>query len=158
MLKLLFFLLIGPGAVIFYIPYFLLTYIGVPDVFKTENLQYIGLLPILAGSLVSLRCFFDFFLVGKGTPVPTDPPQKLVVVGLYQISRNPIYVGILIILMGEAVVFNSLALFAYAVFIFCLFHIFIVVYEEPHLHKLFGKEYEKYQNAVPRWIIRFSNK
>jgi protein-S-isoprenylcysteine O-methyltransferase Ste14 len=152
MFKLLFFLLIGPGSVIFYIPYFLLFYSGPPDLITAENLQFIGILPILAGFLVSLKCFFDFIFTGQGTPVPIDPPKKLVVSGLYRLSRNPMYIGILIILFGEAILFRSLILIGYTVIVFCLFQIFIVGFEEPFLNEKFGKKYNDYCNVVPRWI------
>ncbi|MCK5096583.1 MAG: isoprenylcysteine carboxylmethyltransferase family protein [Desulfobacteraceae bacterium] len=152
MIKILFFMFIGPGSVIFFIPYFILSFFGSSNLIKAGDLQYFGILPIIAGSIVSLWCSFDFIFIGKGTPVPTDPPKKLVVFGLYRFVRNPMYIGILILLFGEAVLFKSFILIYYTTFIFCLFQIFIIGFEEPSLHAQFGKEYEEYCNSVPRWI------
>ena len=76
-------MIMGPGSVIIYIPYFLLSFFGPSDFLKAGDLQYLGILPVIAGIIVSLWCFFDFIFKGEGTPVPTDPPKKLVVSGLY---------------------------------------------------------------------------
>jgi len=153
MLKLLFFVLIGPGSVIVYIPFVLLCFFGPHDFFKINTIQYVGALPIVLGLFVSLWCFHSFLFTGKGTPVPIDPPQKLVKNGLYRFIRNPMYLGILLLLLGEAVLFKSFVLLIYSAIMFCAFQIFIVAFEEPSLHSKFGNEYEKYCNAVPRWIF-----
>ena len=152
-IRILFFMLIGPGSVIIYIPYFLLSFFGSSGFLKTGNLQYFGILPVIAGIIISIWCFFNFIFQGEGTPVPTDPPKKLVVFGLYRFVRNPMYIGILVLLFGEAVLFKSFILICYSVCVFCLFHIFIVGFEEPSLHAQFGKEYEEYCSSVPRWIF-----
>ena len=152
-IKILFFMFIGPGSVIFFIPYFILSFFGSSNLIKAGDLQYFGILPIIAGSIVSLWCSFDFIFIGKGTPVPTDPPKKLVVFGLYRFVRNPMYIGILVLLFGEAVLFKSFILICYTACIFCLFQIFIIGFEEPSLHAQFGKEYEEYCSSVPRWIF-----
>lgn len=155
-LKILFLMIIGPGSVIVFIPCLIMSFFGPPDFYKIGHSQYIGIIPILMGLIISLWCFYDFISVGKGTPVPTDPPEKLVIIGMYRFVRNPMYIGILFLLFGEAVFFKSFALLGYTACIYCLFHIFIIGFEEPMLKSRFGKEYEKYCNTVPRWLIRLN--
>ena len=154
LIKVLFLMILGPGSVVIYIPCFLLFFSGSSDLIKFGWLQYLGILPVTAGIIISLWCFIDFIFKGEGTPVPTDPPKKLVVSGLYRLVRNPMYIGILILLFGEAVFFKSFILIGYTVCVYCLFHVFIIGFEEPSLRIKFGKEYEEYCALVPRWIIR----
>ena len=155
-LKNLFFMIIGPGSVIVAIPYLILSFFDPHKFYKIEHLQCIGIIPISIGLIISLWCFYNFISVGKGTPVPTDPPKKLVIIGMYRFVRNPMYVGILFLLFGEAVLFKSFALLGYTSCIYCLFHAFIIGFEEPVLRLKFGKEYDKYCNTVPRWLIRLN--
>jgi protein-S-isoprenylcysteine O-methyltransferase Ste14 len=99
-----------------------------------------------------LWCAWDFTFAGRGTPAPIDPPKELVVQGLYRYVRNPMYVGILSILLGEALLFASWSLFGYAAVVFILFFLFVVLYEEPILMRKFGESYLQYCKNVPRWI------
>jgi protein-S-isoprenylcysteine O-methyltransferase Ste14 len=108
----------------------------------------------LIGGLIVLRCFWDFTLSGRGTPMPIDPPKELVVTGFYRYVRNPIYVGVLSIFLGHFLWFGHWALLIYAVFAFLGVHLFIVFYEEPTLKRKFGVAYEDYLKRVPRWIPR----
>ncbi len=156
--KILFFVIIGPGSVIIYIPCLLLSIFGTPDFFKARHLEYIGIIPILVGITISLWCCYNFLFMGKGTPVPVDPPKKLVVNGLYRFVRNPMYLGILVLLFGESVFFKSYVLLGYAACVFCLFQIFIIGFEETTLRSRFGREYEDYCNTAPRWIFRLNKK
>jgi protein-S-isoprenylcysteine O-methyltransferase Ste14 len=89
---------------------------------------------------------------GKGTLSPLDPARHLVINGLYRYVRNPMYVGVMIILAGEAVWFWSLTLVLYAIVVFVLFNVFIIIYEEPYLRKQFGESYDRYRERVGRWI------
>ena len=99
-------------------------------------------------------CAWDFAFAGEGTPAPIDPPKMLVWQGLYRIVRNPIYVGVLLVLLGEAILFESQMLLAYVPVVWLWLHLFTVYYEEPTLRKKFGDVYEQYCAAVPRWIPR----
>ncbi|MCD4743046.1 MAG: isoprenylcysteine carboxylmethyltransferase family protein [Desulfobacteraceae bacterium] len=155
-LKILFFMIIGPGSVIVLIPYLIISFFSPPDYYKIVRLQYIGIIPFLIGLVISLRCFYDFISVGKGTPVPIDPPKKLVIIGMYRFVRNPMYIGILFLLFGEAIFFKSFVLLGYTACVYCLFQIFIIGFEEPMLKTKFGKEYEDYCKIVPRWLIHLS--
>lgn len=104
------------------------------------------------GIIIYGKCALDFTFIGRGTPFPLAAPQKLVINNLYRYSRNPMYLGVILILLGEAVFFGSVLIFIYTLTIFILFHLFIIYYEEPNLKIKFQKEYEEYFNKTPRWI------
>jgi protein-S-isoprenylcysteine O-methyltransferase Ste14 len=99
--------------------------------------------------------FWGFALHGHGTPAPIAPTQKLVVEGLHRYVRNPMYLGVLLIVIGQAVLFRSRTLVFYAGVIWLAAHVFVLLYEEPTLERKFGNEYRKYRQRVPRWIPRF---
>jgi protein-S-isoprenylcysteine O-methyltransferase Ste14 len=99
-----------------------------------------------------LWCFWDFLVKGRGTPAPIDPPKELVVAGLYNYVRNPMYVGVLVIIIGHFLWFKTVWMVVHAVVVFLAFHSFVTLYEEPHLRKTFGMAYESYAKKVPRWI------
>ena len=108
----------------------------------------------LVGAAVYVWCVWDFASFGRGTPAPIDPPQKLVVRGLYQFSRNPMYVGVLTVILAWAVLFASAMLVIYAAFVASCFQSFVVLYEEPSLEREFGEEYLEYKSKVGRWLSR----
>jgi protein-S-isoprenylcysteine O-methyltransferase Ste14 len=91
---------------------------------------------------------------GLGTPAPIDAPKNLVVNGLYRFVRNPMYVGVLCLIASRAVYFWSFAVVLYLVFVATCVELFIVLYEEPHLRRVFGEQYLEYCKNVPRWIPR----
>jgi len=97
---------------------------------------------------------FPLWLCG-GTPLPLDPPKELVVTGPYRYVRNPIYVGVLIIVMGYFLWFKTVWMIVYAITAFLGIHLFVTLYEEPTLKKKFGSAYENYCKSVPRWIPKF---
>ena len=155
-LKTLIFTIIVPGAVMALIPYLLLS--GTPSSFaQIGPFQIFGLIPMAIGVSIYLRCAWDFASTGKGTPAPIDPPKHLVARGLYRFVRNPMYFGVLITLLGEALLFSSLALFVYAAIVITWQHLFVVFYEEPALRRKFGESYSDYLARTPRWIPRFNN-
>jgi protein-S-isoprenylcysteine O-methyltransferase Ste14 len=119
----------------------------------------VGWLLVMTGAALYVTCaFWGFALRGKGTPAPFDPPKKLVVEGPYRIVRNPMYWSVVLVMMGEALAFHSLALAEIAVALFAGTTLFVLLYEEPTLRRKFGAEYEAYCRQVPRWIPRFKNK
>ena len=93
-----------------------------------------------------------------GTPVPIDPPKKLVLEGPYRVVRNPMYWSVLFVMLGEALALRSLLLAEVACVFFAIAALFVLVYEEPTLRNKFGAAYEAYCRQVPRWIPRFRNK
>jgi protein-S-isoprenylcysteine O-methyltransferase Ste14 len=152
LIKTVIFTFVVPGTVTILIPYWLLSSRSEPTPLEIGIVRYFGLLPLLLGSLIYSWCAWDFTFAGRGTPAPIDPPKELVVRGLYQYVRNPMYVGILAILFGEALFFESQTLFAYAVVAFIFFHLFVVLYEEPVLLQKFGESYQRYRQVVPQWV------
>ena len=152
LLKNIIFTIFVPGTITILIPYWILTrnFVAVPSQWGIP--QYLALLPGILGVSVYCRCVWDFASVGGGTPAPVDPPKVLIVRGLYQYVRNPIYLGVLFVLLGEAVFCESWALLRYAIGVSVLFHLFVIVYEEPSLRRKFGESYERYCRSVRRWI------
>lgn len=148
-LKSLLFLLIAPGLVGFYIP---LAFLRTGPQAETGFLAYLAFLLWPLGALALLWCFWDFTFKGRGTPAPIDPPKELVASGLYRYVRNPMYVSVILILLGHFLWFGFWWLLAYAGFAFLITHLFVTLYEEPNLRKRFGAGYEKYLSDVPRWI------
>jgi protein-S-isoprenylcysteine O-methyltransferase Ste14 len=152
--KTIIFMFIAPATVTIYLPYMLLAgRTGTPPL---GAVRYVGLLPILIGAGCELWCAWDFAMKGRGTPAPFDPPQELVARGLYAHVRNPMYVGVMLILGGEALLFAARTLLWYAAVVFVCFNLFVLLYEEPTLRRKFGAAYERYCAAVPRWLPRMS--
>ena len=150
-IRALFFVAILPGVVAGYVPYRILL--------ASSGFHFPALHPAsvaasvlaLIGVIVLLRCVWDFFARGKGTLAPIDPPRHLVVSGLYRYTRNPMYNGVLAVLLGEAWLFSSTSMLEYALFVIVAFHLFVVLYEEPVLDAQFHESYRAYRKAVPRW-------
>ena len=142
------FTVLVPGVVGLYIPYRLL---GRTDL---GAFRYLGLIPIALGAAIYFWCAWDFAVAGRGTPAPIDPPKELVARGLYRWVRNPMYVGVLSVVLGQALLFGSPIVAEYAVLAFAFFHLFVVLYEEPTLGAKFGEGYALYRRTVPRWLPR----
>ncbi|HJZ84265.1 MAG TPA: isoprenylcysteine carboxylmethyltransferase family protein [Polyangia bacterium] len=150
-LRALFFVALLPGTIAGYVPFRMLrasSLLRVPSLSLSSVAA--GALA-LAGAAVLLRCVWDFFAAGQGTLAPVDPPRHLVVRGLYRFTRNPMYNGVLALLLGQAWLFRSVALVEYTAAVFAGFHLFVVLYEEPTLESRFGDSYREYRRRVPRW-------
>jgi protein-S-isoprenylcysteine O-methyltransferase Ste14 len=104
------------------------------------------------GAITYGWCVWDFAVFGRGTPFPLDAPKKLVVRGLYRYTRNPMYLGVLTVIMGWAILYRSLPLVGYALFMGACFHAVVIGYEERHLTREFGKQYTDYCARVCRWV------
>jgi protein-S-isoprenylcysteine O-methyltransferase Ste14 len=120
--------------------------------------RFFGLFPIVLGAVIALWTTLSLALVGKGTPAPFDPSKRLVTEGLFKYVRNPMYLGAVIVMVGEAVLTQSLVVLLLAVVMWMFFHVFVVYYEEPDLGKRFGQAYEEYIRTVPRWFPRIPKK
>jgi protein-S-isoprenylcysteine O-methyltransferase Ste14 len=151
-LKSVLFFLAAPGTVLGLVPWLLSR--GGLGRFEPGPWRWAGALPAAVGLAGLVVCFVDFARVGRGTPAPIDPPRALVVRGLYRHVRNPMYVAILATLGGEVLLYASGAVAAWAGLAWLVFHLFVVLYEEPRLRRQFGAEYEDYLRRVPRWIPR----
>ena len=149
LLKNLLFTLVVPGTIGVYVPLFLAR-----DRPAAAGLMFLFALVLLAlGGVIYAWCVWDFAVFGRGTPAPIDAPKKLVVRGLYRYTRNPIYLGVLTVLLGWAVMFQALLIYTLCVGI--CFHLFVVFYEEPRLGRQFGAEYHDYCERAGRWLPRF---
>ena len=147
-LRALFFVLLLPGVVGYAVP----ISIGLRTGRDLVPVHALGLPLQLAGTAVLLWCVRDFAVHGRGTLAPVDPPRQLVAEGLYRWVRNPMYVGVVTVLLGHALWFGSRSLVLYAFCVFVAFHLFVTLYEEPTLGARFGDSYRRYRAAVPRWI------
>ncbi len=117
-----------------------------------------GALLLVVGAAIYSWCVYDFCVHGRGTPLPADPPQQLVVTGMYRYTRNPMYTGVLTTILGWAIFCRSPSLILYWVVLALIFQLFVVLYEEPKLQRLFGAEYDRYRSHVNRWLpIRWGN-
>jgi protein-S-isoprenylcysteine O-methyltransferase Ste14 len=148
-----FFTILQPGIVAGLIPYWILG----AEVNKTftrslQFYQYLAILSFLIGLVILFDCIFRFAVEGRGTLSPVDPTKKLVVKGFYKFSRNPMYVGVMLILIGEAIFFQTRSLLTYLLFIFIAFNFFIILVEEPRLRKDFDPDYYQYCRKVRRWL------
>ncbi|MEX0787690.1 MAG: isoprenylcysteine carboxylmethyltransferase family protein [Anaerolineales bacterium] len=150
------FIVLVSGAVGFGIPYFLLSGAGPGSHIPLGVFRWVGLLLMAAASCAYLACVYDFITAGRGTPAPYDPPRRLVSRRLYRHVRNPMYLSLLALLLGEAIALESRILLAYAAAVAVAVNLFVVLYEEPHLTRRFGATYEAYRRAVPRWIPRWT--
>jgi protein-S-isoprenylcysteine O-methyltransferase Ste14 len=108
------------------------------------------------GLVLLLWCVRDFSVSGKGTLAPWDPPKRLVMIGLYRHVRNPMYVGVVTLVAGWAVLYLSPILLGYALILAIAFHIRVLTYEEPWLAGQFGNAWQEYRSHVGRWLPRFS--
>jgi len=147
------FTILQPGLVAGFIPWWI-TRFDVNSIFdKAWQLHhYSGAIVFLIGFVIMLWCIISFAVQGRGTLSPVDRTKKLVISGLYTFSRNPMYVGVVLILIGEALFLQSVKLGMYTFSVFVIFNIFILLVEEPRLRRDFGEEYHLYCQKVRRWI------
>lgn len=148
LLKNILFTLLIPGTVSVYVPLWLArTVTGGQHWWNWPGVLILGI-----GTGILLRCVWNFGKRGQGTPFPPDPPKKLVSGSFYSSTRNPMYIGVLAMILGWAIWFGSGSVALYGVAVFLVFHLFVVFYEEPALSKQFGDQYREYCQKVPRWF------
>ena len=116
--------------------------------------QVMGGLLIIAGLPVLLDSFARFAFQGLGTPAPIFPTRHLVVSGLFRYVRNPMYVAVVSLILGQGLFFGSVRVLAYGIAVWVGFYLFVLIYEEPTLRNAYGPEYEEFCANVPRWIPR----
>ncbi|HEY2357411.1 MAG TPA: methyltransferase [Phenylobacterium sp.] len=145
------FFLIAPGTLAGYLPWAITDWrLGSAPAW----LMALGGVAIVGGLLLLLECFGRFALQGRGTPAPVAPPERLVVAGPYRRVRNPMYVAVVAIILGQAALFADVRLLVYGVSVWLGFHAFVVLYEEPTLRRTFPNDYPAFAAAVPRWRPR----
>lgn len=148
-----FLLLGGPTLVAGLVPW-LLTRWEADD--SPLALRVLGVLLLGAGFLVVLEAFARFALEGRGTPMPWAPPPRFVVHGTYRFVRNPMYVAVVALIVGQALLLGREILFAWAAAAAAIFHLFVILHEERGLRRRFGADYEEYCRRVGRWLPRVS--
>jgi protein-S-isoprenylcysteine O-methyltransferase Ste14 len=140
-----------PGTVAGYIPYRLVGGWTRPP---AGPLTWLGAIMTVLGAATYLRCAWEFAVRGLGTPAPFAPTKYLVTTALHRHVRNPMYIGVALVILGQGAMFRSLHLVQYAAGMLLVAHLFVVFYEEPTLRRQFAESYEQYRTMVPRWIPR----
>ena len=137
-----------PALVAFAIPIWIGTSGGRPVRYMVPAVVLLCL-----GTLLLLWCVREFYVSGRGTLAPWDPPKHLVTSGPYRYSRNPMYIGVITILTGWCILWGSRTLVTYSVLFAIGFHLRVWLFEEPWAARRFGSEWEAYRGRVPRWVI-----
>ncbi len=140
-----------PGFLAFFVPW---RFFGVAHVTFTrlDLPQLVGIIVFAGGVVLLAASIFEFARSGRGTLSPVDPPRTLVVRGLYRHVRNPMYLSVSLVILGQALMARSLALVVYWLVWFLLANLFVVIYEEPALRRQFGRSYDEYAERVGRWL------
>jgi protein-S-isoprenylcysteine O-methyltransferase Ste14 len=138
-----------PGVASLLIPWLIAGPLRAPG-----GLAWLGLVPLGFGLALFTWCVVEFAIRGRGTLAPWDAPRRFVAVGPYRVVRNPMYLGVGSIVVGEAILFGSLPLVGYLALLALAWHLFVVLWEEPSLERTFGEEYRAYRASVPRWLPR----
>ena len=146
------FLLVTPGTVCGLVPWLITGWRRPGD--PVAWVDAVGWLLVLAGAAVLVHAFVAFAWHGRGTPAPTAPTERLVVQGAYRHVRNPMYVAVLALVLGQVLLFASWGLFAYLVVLGLTENAFVRTYEEPTLREAYGSAYEEFCANVPRWLPR----
>jgi protein-S-isoprenylcysteine O-methyltransferase Ste14 len=153
LLRNLLFTILQPGVVGGLIPYLILRAEGRdlwPERFAVTHI--LGLTMMAAGFGVLLTCVVRFATEGKGTISPLDPTREVVGGGLYRYTRNPMYLGGVVGVLGEAVFWWSPWLLVYSAVVFASFNLFVILHEEPRMRRDFGDDYQRYSQRVRRWF------
>jgi protein-S-isoprenylcysteine O-methyltransferase Ste14 len=145
-----------PSVLAGLIPWWMTRWEFLPPFLDLQATRVVGIVLIVAGLPGLVDSFGRFALQGLGTPAPIAPPQNLVVTGLYRYVRNPMYVAVVSVILGQAILFGDWRLMIYGGLMWLAFHAFVLAYEEPVLAQIFGAEYQDFRANVPRWIPRLS--
>jgi protein-S-isoprenylcysteine O-methyltransferase Ste14 len=148
------FVVLVPGSVVVLGPWLLTGWHIAPPLLGRRLTRLLGAALLVLAVPLFAAFNLRFVVEGHGTPAPIAPTERLVVGGPFRWVRNPGYVSVLALLVGQALLFASPQLFAYAAVVALAFHLFVVLYEEPALRRQFGADYETYCRAVPRWLPR----
>ena len=148
------FLVVAPGTLVVLVPFWISHWRVAPPPVGFVGFRVLGVLLMAAGLAVLLDSFARFALKGLGTPAPIAPPERLVVTGLYRHVRNPIYLAVTSLIVGQALFFADVRLLEYGLGLWAFFYIWVLALEEPELRAKFGAEYQDFCAHVRRWIPR----
>jgi protein-S-isoprenylcysteine O-methyltransferase Ste14 len=146
-----------PGIFAGYVPWRFFD-LGAVRLDRSNPAHVIGLLSMVAGVALLGGCIVEFARSGRGTLSPVDPPRRLVIRGMYRFVRNPMYISVTMIVLGEALVASSTALVVYWAIWFLCANLFVIGYEEPTLRHTFGAAYDDYARQVGRWLPTFRSR
>lgn len=146
------FLLLAPGTVAGVVPWWISRWEWQRPLLGTGVSRVAGGALVAVGVAALLDSFARFALRGLGTPAPVLPTRHLVVTGLYRHVRNPMYVAVVAVILGQALLLGDARLLGYGLLLWLVFHLFVLGYEDPKLRSTFGAEYERFRANVPRWI------
>jgi protein-S-isoprenylcysteine O-methyltransferase Ste14 len=149
------FLFVAPGTVAGLVPW-IITRWRLSAATEAAFLRPLGLTLIALGALALVEAFARFALEGLGTPAPIYPTDRLIVRGTYRFVRNPMYLAVEALILGQAALFNAFDLIIYAAMIAVAFHLFVVLVEEPTLRRNFPGDYRRYSANVHRWVPRLT--
>jgi protein-S-isoprenylcysteine O-methyltransferase Ste14 len=150
------FLFVAPGIVAGVIPWAISGYQLEPPLLGFEPLRWIGVALLILGAILLIETFSRFALQGLGTPAPIAPTKTLVVTGSYRFVRNPMYVAVVSLIVGQALWFGSIGTLIWVVVVWLTVHAFVLAYEEPTLSSTYGVQYDRYRANVRRWIPRLT--
>ena len=139
----------GPTIVAGIVPWLLTRWDADP---QPVALRVLGVGLLLAGGALVAETTARFALQGRGTPAPWAPPERFVERGSYRFVRSPMYLGVILLILGQALLLGREILFAWAVVAWLIFEVSLVTWEEPGLRGRFGESYEDYRRRVRRWI------
>jgi len=146
------FSLILPVTVLILVPLYIEKKISISSIFAFLG----GVIFMSSGIYIMARTISGFIRLGEGTLAPWSPTRKLVIKGMYRYVRNPMIIGVIIVLIGESIAILSFKIFIWVTIFFIMNNIYFLIYEEPDLLKKFGDEYREYKRNVPRWIPRLT--
>ena len=150
------FFLLMPLQVAGTVPWILSRWRMRPPLLGWAGFRAVGVVLIAAGAPVLLAAIVRFVREGRGVPTPILAARHLVVTGLYRYVRNPMYVAVVSVIVGQGLLLGSGAVLRYALVVALGFHLFVLLHEEPSLRSRFGGEYEAYCRAVRRWRPRLT--
>jgi protein-S-isoprenylcysteine O-methyltransferase Ste14 len=148
------FFVIAPGVIAGLTPWWISKWHMQPPLPAFWPVRVLGALLIVLGLPLLIGSFARFALQGLGTPAPVAPTRHLVVTGAYRHVRNPMYVAVVALILGQGLLFGSVAVLVYGAIVWLCCHLFVLFYEEPALRKTFGAQYTAFCDNVPRWIPR----
>lgn len=149
------FFLLAPGTVAGLVPWWITGWDSAPVALPGAQIAaFVGAALIGLGLIGLLESFARFAIDGKGTPAPILPTRHLVVSGFYRWVRNPMYLSVVALIVGQGLLLGQISLLIYGACMWLVFHVFVLGYEEPTLRRAFHADYEAYFHGVPRWRPR----
>jgi protein-S-isoprenylcysteine O-methyltransferase Ste14 len=150
------FLFVAPGVVAGVIPWAISAYRMETALLGLEPTRWLGVVLLFLGAVLLVETFSRFALQGVGTPAPIAPTRTLVVTGSYRFVRNPMYVAVVSLILGQALWFGSVGTLIWGFVVWLTVHAFVLAYEEPTLRRTYGEQYDCYRANVRRWLPRLT--